>query len=110
MNTEELIQTYLPMSESAFYILLSLETPRHGYGVILHVEEITGGRLRLGAGTIYGTLSRFEKDGLIQPAGEEDRRKIYAITEAGETLLRSEVERIGELWENGKRFGGDGND
>lgn len=110
MKTADLKQSYLPMSESAFYILLSLETPRHGYGIILHVEDITGGRLRLGPGTIYGTLSRFEKDSLIQTAGEEDRRKIYAITAAGTEILRSEVARIGELWKNGKKYGGNGND
>ncbi|MBN2049558.1 MAG: helix-turn-helix transcriptional regulator [Spirochaetales bacterium] len=94
------------MSESAFYILLALKEPRHGYGIILHVEEITDGRIRLGPGTIYGTLSRFEKDGLIQPIEETDRRKTYLITLRGRELLKAELQRLEELYKNGTSDGG----
>jgi len=98
---ERLIKAYLPMSESAYYILLSLKEPRHGYGIILYVKEITHGRIILGAGTIYGTLTKFEKDKLIVPAGEEERRKIYKLTEDGSWLLEQELKRIDELFNNG---------
>lgn len=98
---ESLIKAYLPMSESAYYILLSLKEPRHGYGIILYVKEITQGRIILGAGTIYGTLTKFEKDKLIIPAGEEERRKLYKLTEAGNLLLEQELKRIDELSNNG---------
>ncbi|HEY5584362.1 MAG TPA: PadR family transcriptional regulator [Ruminiclostridium sp.] len=98
---EKLNKTYLPMSESGYYILLSLYEPMHGYGIILHVKEITKGRIRLGAGTIYGTLTKFEKDNLIETAGEEDRRKLYKLTETGRQLLKQELERIDELYLNG---------
>jgi DNA-binding PadR family transcriptional regulator len=98
---EKLKKAYLPMSESGFYILLSLCQPRHGYGIILHVKEITGNRINLGAGTIYGTLTKFEKDKLIEPAGEEDRRKLYKITESGTWLLQQEMSRIDEMYANG---------
>lgn len=98
---EKLKKAYLPMSESGFYILLSLSEPRHGYGIILHVKDITGNRINLGAGTIYGTLTRFEKDKLIEPAGEEDRRKLYKITETGRWLLQQEMNRIDEMYTNG---------
>lgn len=104
---EELIKAYLPMSESAYYILLSLINPRHGYGIILYVKEITHNRIKLGAGTIYGTLTKFENDKLIMPMGEEDRRKLYKLTEDGEWLLGQEINRIDELFNNGhKYFGG----
>lgn len=108
---EGLIKAHLPMSESAYYILLSLKEPRHGYGIILYVKEITKGRIVLGAGTIYGTLTKFEKDKLIVPAGEEDRRKIYELTEDGRWLLEQEFKRIGELFNNGQVIlGGSNND
>jgi len=99
--TEELRKTYLPMSESGYYILLSLNEPMHGYGIILYVKGITKGRIILGAGTIYGTLTKFEKDKLIETAGEEDRRKLYKLTETGRRLLKQELRRIDELYLNG---------
>ncbi len=98
---EQLKKTYMPMTESAYYILLSLTEPRHGYGIILYVKEITDGRISLGAGTIYGTLTKFEKDRLIETAGEEDRRKLYKLTEDGVWLLEQELKRIDELYRNG---------
>jgi len=55
LEFERVLKRYLPMTETAFYILLSLTEPRHGYGIVKHVEEITGARIRLGSGTVYGT-------------------------------------------------------
>lgn len=104
---QKLKKSYLPMSESAFYILLSLREPRHGYGVILHVKELTGDRIVLGAGTIYGTLTKFEKDNIIESAGEEDRRKLYKLTELGQCLLNEEYARITELYKNGGKVLGE---
>lgn len=101
MSIEKLMKTYMPMSESAYYILLALHEPCHGYGVILKVEKLTYGRIRLGAGTIYGTLSKFEKDMIIEAAGEEDRKKIYKLTDSGKELLKMEYQRICELQKNG---------
>jgi DNA-binding PadR family transcriptional regulator len=101
MDIEKLIKAYMPMSESAYYILLALFEPCHGYGVILKVEKLTQGRIRLGAGTIYGTLSKFERDSVIEAIGEEDRKKIYKLTESGKELLMKEYMRICELQNNG---------
>lgn len=103
MGIEQLKKEYLPMSETAFYMLLSLSEARHGYGIMQHVEELTGGRVRLGAGTVYGTLQRMEKDGLIGAVAEMERRKLYGITPAGNELLKAEAARIRELYENVKR-------
>ncbi|ASS67153.1 MULTISPECIES: PadR family transcriptional regulator [unclassified Paenibacillus] len=97
--------SYSPMSETAFYTLLSLLEVRHGYGIMQHVEELTGGRIRLGAGTIYGSLSRMDKDGLIAAVAEEERRKLYRITDAGKAVLGKEIDRIGELYHNAKKAG-----
>ena len=69
------------------------------YRVMLHVEERTHGRLRIGAGTMYQSLSKFAGDGLIRPAGEEGRQKKYEITALGETILKKEARRLRELYE-----------
>ena len=64
-------KVYVPMTETAFYILLCLQTPNHGYGVVQRVEEMTGGEIRLAPGTMYGSLSKMERDGLIRFVREE---------------------------------------
>ncbi len=92
---------YLPMTETAYYTLLSLTEPRHGYGVMQHVESITSGRLRIGAGTLYGTLSRMEQSGLITVVSEVERRKTYVVTPHGRSLLAREFARLEELVANG---------
>lgn len=102
MDIKKLKNKYLPMTETAYYILLSLTESRHGYGIMQHVEELTDGRIKLGPGTIYGTLSKLEKDELILPDSEEDRRKFYKLSEKGEELLQLEMDRLQELIANGK--------
>ncbi len=101
MAGDKLRNKYIPMSESAYYILLSLVLPRHGYGIKLYVQKLTGGRLDIGAGTMYSTLSRMEKDKLIIPVKEENRRKIYQISETGKELLDAEISRLKKLYEHG---------
>lgn len=93
---------FIPMSETGYYMLVSLMKERHGYGIIQHVEKITGGRIVLGAGTIYGTLVKFEKSGLVVMSREEEKRKYYKITALGEALISQEIKRLEELLENGK--------
>lgn len=91
---------YVPMTETAFYILLSLKTPRYGYLIMQYIEELTKGRIKMGAGTLYGGLSKMQKDGLIEIVKVEDKRKIYQITELGNKLLNIEKARIRELYRN----------
>ncbi|RNF39958.1 PadR family transcriptional regulator [Planococcus salinus] len=88
------------MTETAFYILLSLGRPRHGYGIVKHVEEISGSRLRLGSGTVYGTLTKMQKDGIITVFADEERKTVYEITETGKKLILSEIDRLKELHQN----------
>ncbi|MCX7922425.1 MAG: PadR family transcriptional regulator [Clostridia bacterium] len=106
MNIEIAIKAYLPMSETMYYILLSLTEERHGYGIMQHVERLTEGRIKLGAGTIYNSLSKLEKDRLIKAVAEDERRKIYVITGTGRTVLGAEIKRLKELYENGKEHEG----
>ena len=79
------------MTESGFYILFCLQQPQHGYGISQQVRQMTGGELIISAGTMYGTLSKMEKDGLIDFESEEEKRKIYRITELGKEILGEEL-------------------
>ena len=93
---------YVPMTESGFYILYCLQTPQHGYGISQQVKQLTGGTVTIGAGTMYGTLSKMEQDGLIRFYREEEKRKLYQITELGEEILTLELKRIERLYKNSK--------
>lgn len=90
-----------PMTEAMYYILLALLKPGHGYGMMQRIRELSGGRLVMGPGTLYGVLSRMSKEGLIILTGEEGRRKNYAITEAGKTALLAEYDRLKRLVADG---------
>ncbi|WP_075035113.1 PadR family transcriptional regulator [Halobacillus dabanensis] len=93
------------MTETAYYILLSLTEPRHGYGIIKHVEQLTKGRISLGSGTVYGTLTKMQRDGLIVKYADEQRKKVYEITEDGKTIIRIEMGRLKELYDNALHYG-----
>jgi len=97
------------LTESTYYILLSLVEPRHGYGIMQQAEELSGGRVRLAAGTLYGALSALSAKGWIIPLPSEadSRRKEYRLTEKGLQVLRSEVKRLRELADNGERILGE---
>lgn len=93
-------KVYVPMTETGFYILLCLQSPNHGYGVVQMVERMTEGEIRLSPGTMYGSLSKMEKDKLIQFVREEEKRKLYVITELGTEVLQLEKKRIKRLYRN----------
>lgn len=96
---------YVPMTESGFYILFCLQQPQHGYGISQQVRQMTDGELIISAGTMYRTLSKMEKDGLIAFQREEEKRKIYQITELGKEILNLELKRIERLYKNSKGEG-----
>ena len=85
-----------------YYILLALLKPGHGYGMMQRIRELSGGRLEMGPGTLYGVLSRMNREDWILLTGEEGRRKTYAITEAGKNALLAEYGRIKRLAEDGR--------
>ncbi|MBR2811849.1 MAG: PadR family transcriptional regulator [Solobacterium sp.] len=99
---EKIRRIYVPMTESGFYILFCLQTPQHGYGISRQVKEMTGGAVNISAGTMYGTLSKMEKDGLIRFWAEEDKRKLYVLTDLGQEILEIEIMRIERLYKNSR--------
>lgn len=93
-------KVYVPMTETGFYILLCLREESHGYSIVQKVATLTRGELRISPGTMYGSLSKMERDGLIQFVREEEKRKIYCITDLGTQVLDLEMLRIERLYKN----------
>jgi len=93
----------LALTEAVYYILLSLLQPLHGYGIMQKVAEMSGGRVRLAAGTLYGALNSLCGKGWIEelPGEAGGRKKEYRITPAGLAVVRAELARLHELAANG---------
>ena len=91
-------KVYVPMTETGLYILFCLQKPTHGYGIVQMTERLTDGEIKLAPGTMYGSLSKMEKDGLIRFVSEEDKRKIYEMTDLGNEVLQLELKRIQRLY------------
>ena len=100
------------LTEAVYYILLSLTDPLHGYGIMQNVEKLSGGRVRLAAGTLYGALNTLLEKGWITalPGEKDTRKKEYQITAEGRMALLDEIARLTELLENGKKLFGGKND
>ena len=96
----------IALTEATYYILLSLIAPQHGYGIMQQTEQMSRGRVRLAAGTLYGALNTLcDKGWIIQlPVEDGSRRKEYKLTERGRAILQSEVARLRELADNGERI------
>lgn len=91
-------KVYVPMTETGFYILLCLREEAHGYSIVQKVAALTDGEIKISPGTLYGSLSKMEKDGLIEFVREEEKRKIYRITDLGQHVLELEMRRIERLY------------
>lgn len=104
------MKKYLPLSEATYYILLSLIEPRHGYGIMQNTSSLTGERLNIGPGTLYGTITKLLDEKLIVShegdEGNSERRKVYRLTDRGKELLGVELERLRELVANGDQVFG----
>lgn len=95
-------QSLLPLTPAVFHILLALsDGERHGYGIMKDVKEQTGGRLKLGPGTLYGCLSRMlearlveESDERPDPKLDDQRRRYYRLTDLGSRVSRLEATRL----------------
>ena len=93
----------IPLTESLFYILLAVRKPNHGYGIIQEVSALTGGRVVLGAGTLYGAIQALVKKQWIAIYSEDTdsrKKKEYLITKAGAEAFRAEKVRLEELLQN----------
>nr|WP_319489163.1 PadR family transcriptional regulator [uncultured Caproiciproducens sp.] len=99
------------LTETTFFILLSVYKPSHGYGIMQFISSETGGRLVLGAGTLYGAIHTLLKKGWIIPCGDEtnDRKKEYIISDAGRQVAESELKRLNQVYQTGIRITRGGN-
>ena len=99
------ITALLPLTPAVFHILLALaDGERHGYGIMLEVDRITSGQLRLGPGTLYRSIQRMLVDGLIverkeavDPDVDDERRRYYRLTKIGLEVARAEAQRLDAL-------------
>jgi DNA-binding PadR family transcriptional regulator len=106
-------QDLLPLTPVALNILLALaDGERHGYGIMLEVRQRTGGRVRLGPGTLYGAIKRLKGGGVIEesrerpdPEADDERRRYYRLTGFGGEVLAAEVERLEGLVHAARRKG-----
>ena len=95
----------LPLTTAVLHILLSLaDEERHGYGIMREVEDRTGGEVRMGPGTLYGSIKRMLADGLIEESDErpdpeldDSRRRYYRITDFGRQVAGAEAARLESL-------------
>ena len=90
-----------PMTKAMYYVLLALMHPNHGYQQMQAITEVSNGRVIMGPGTLYGVLTRMQKDGLISLAEDDGRRKTYQITPEGEQALRIEYSRLKAMIQDG---------
>lgn len=89
------LDKYLPLTETTYYILLSLFEPAHGYIMMQKVEELSKGKVKIAAGTMYGAIENLLKQELIKSVKSSDkRRKTYLITEKGIEVIRLDCERM----------------
>ncbi|WP_410502902.1 helix-turn-helix transcriptional regulator [Exiguobacterium acetylicum] len=91
------------LTEAVYYILLSLQQPRHGYGIMQFVQELSNDRVKLAAGTLYGALSSLVDKGWIEASDQETgRKKEYIMTNQGRERLQVELDRLKELVRHGQ--------
>src|SRR5690554_4475472 len=95
-----------PMTEAMYYILLALINPNHGYQLMAAIESVSNGRIKMGPGTLYGVLTRLQKDKLIEILNDDGRRKTYAITGSGKAALKAEYIRLKNMIQDGQLLEG----
>lgn len=96
-----------PLTETVYYTLLALHVPMHGYGIMQRVQEMSGGRVSIGPGTLYGALATLVEKGLIEPTGDEgERKKEYVVTSTGRRVVCAEIDRLDELVRAGRGIAG----
>ena len=98
-------ESLLPLTPAVFHIMLALaDGERHGYGIMQEVAALTNGTMRLGPGTLYGSIKRMLADGLIEESDErpdpeldDERRRYYRLTDFGQRVARLEARRLARL-------------
>lgn len=105
MNRRQDPEALLPLTPAVLHILLALvDGERHGYGIMQEIGQRTGGTVRMGPGTLYGSLKRMMADGLVEesaerpdPALDDERRRYYRLTAFGQRVIRAEVRRLEQI-------------
>ncbi len=100
---EALRKKYIPMTETTYYTLLAVTTPRHGYAIMQFVGRLTQERLVLGTGTLYTMVGRLTADGIIE-VRQEEGKKAYQLTQTGLELLGEETKRLGQQLADGLKI------
>lgn len=92
---------YPALTETVFYILLSLSTPLHGYAIMQNIKSMTTGRINMGAGTLYGALNALlEKEYITEVKSVDPSKRLYIRTALGSKLVENEISRLNELIQN----------
>lgn len=112
-NSQKDPQEHLPLTAVTLNILLALaDEERHGYGIMLEIEHRTDGAMRLGPGTLYGTIKRLRDGGMIEDSGhrpdpelDDERRRYYRLTNSGQQALTAEIERLNSVVDDARRKG-----
>ena len=105
MDDPREVESLLPVSPAVFHILLALsDGERHGYGIMREVEQRSHGKMRMGPGTLYGSIKRMLGDGLIEetdertdPLLDDQRRRYYRLTPFGRRVAEAEAQRLAHL-------------
>ena len=96
-------EKFQTLTEQMFYILLCMRTECCGMDMMRRVEEMTGGRVSVGPGTLYNLLDQFSAAGMIRETSVEGRRRSYLLTQKGSQALRKEYERLCQMTEDYNR-------
>ena len=104
-KTERSPETLLPLTPAVFHILLALaDGERHGYGIMQEIAARTNGTMRMGPGTLYGSIKRMLADGLIEasderpdPEADDERRRYYRLTNFGQRVAQAEALRLEQI-------------
>src|SRR6266567_1630101 len=98
-------ESLLPLTPAVFHILLALvDGERHGYGIMQEIMGRTEGKVRMGPGTLYGSIKRMQAEGLIKESGmrpdpslDDERRRYYRLTDFGLRVTQAEAQRLAQL-------------
>ena len=104
-NKERQPEQFLPLTPAVFHILLALaDSERHGYGIMQEIALRTNGAMRMGPGTLYGSIKRMLNDGLIESSAErpdpemdDERRRYYRLTNFGRRVMQAEARRLEQV-------------
>ena len=100
-------EKFQALTEQMFYILLCLKDECCGMDIMARVDQLTGGRVRVGPGTLYNLLEQFADAGFIRQTKVEGRRRSYILTDKGHTTLRDEYDRLRRQTEDYRRYLGE---